>query len=393
MYRKTYAIIDEDKLKNNIKEIKAKYDNYKYYIGVVKNNAYNHGIKIINSLIEGGINYLAVSSLEEALDARKYNSKIPILCLEVIDLDYIYDCINNNVTITVESLEYLEKLNKIKLDFPIKIHLKLNTGMNRLGISEVNEVNKCVSIISENKKLILEGIYTHFATSGISDKYYDDQMKKFQELTKDIDLTSIPIVHLGRSLTLVNHDKPDFVNGIRLGIIMYGFSQSIKEDTSLRGKLRAIKRKKLIKKFNISKTYLTNDLNLKTAFSLYSNVMTIKKVKNKEFVGYGANFFADRDIKVAIIPIGYADGVTIKYKNVSIKGQKYQIIADSMDMLMVKVDNTVKIGDKVEIFGENISIREASRNNGCNSYRLFNMITNRVPRIYKKDKEKIEIKY
>ena len=393
MYRKTYAIIDEDKLKNNIKEIKAKYDNYKYYIGVVKNNAYNHGIKIINSLIEGGINYLAVSSLEEALDARKYNSKIPILCLEVIDLDYIYDCINNNVTITVESLEYLEKLNKIKLDFPIKIHLKLNTGMNRLGISEVKEVNKCVSIISENKKLILEGIYTHFATSGISDKYYDDQMKKFQELTKDIDLTSIPIVHLGRSLTLVNHDKPDFVNGIRLGIIIYGFSQSIKEDTSLRGKLRAIKRKKLIKKFNISKTYLTNDLNLKTAFSLYSNVMTIKKVKNKEFVGYGANFFADRDIKVAIIPIGYADGVTIKYKNVSIKGQKYQIIADSMDMLMVKVDNTVKIGDKVEIFGENISIREASRNNGCNSYRLFNMITNRVPRIYKKDKEKIEIKY
>lgn len=393
MYRKTYAIIDEDKLKNNIKEIKAKYNNYKYYIGVVKNNAYNHGIKIINSLIEGGVNYLAVSSLEEALDARKYNSEIPILCLEVIDLDYIYDCINNNVTITVESLEYLEKLNKIKLDFPIKIHLKLNTGMNRLGISEVKEVNKCVSIISENKKLILEGIYSHFATSGISDKYYDDQMKKFQELTKDIDLTTIPIVHLGRSLTLVNHDKPDFVNGIRLGIIMYGFSQSIKEDTSLRGKLRAIKRKKLIKKFNISKTYLTNDLNLKTAFSLYSNVMTIKKVKNKEFVGYGANFFADRDIKVAIIPIGYADGVTIKYKNVSIKGQKYQIIADSMDMLMVKVDNTVKIGDKVEIFGENISIREASRNNGCNSYRLFNMITNRVPRIYKKDKERIEIKY
>lgn len=393
MYRKTYAIIDEDKLKNNIKEIKAKYNNYKYYIGVVKNNAYNHGIKIINSLIEGGVNYLAVSSLEEALDARKYNSEIPILCLEVIDLDYIYDCINNNVTITVESLEYLEKLNKIKLDFPIKIHLKLNTGMNRLGISEVKEVNKCVSIISENKKLILEGIYTHFATSGISDKYYDDQMKKFQELTKDIDLTTIPIVHLGRSLTLVNHDKPDFVNGIRLGIIMYGFSQSIKEDTSLRGKLRAIKRKRLIKKFNISKTYLTNDLNLKTAFSLYSNVMTIKKVKNKEFVGYGANFFADRDIKVAIIPIGYADGVTIKYKNVSIKGKKYQIIADSMDMLMVKVDNTVKIGDKVEIFGENISIREASRNNGCNSYRLFNMITNRVPRIYKKDKERIEIKY
>lgn len=393
MYRKTYAMIDEDILKNNIKEITTKYDNYKYYIGVVKNNAYNHGIKIVNSLIEGGVNYLAVSSLEEAIDVRKYNSEIPILCLEIIDLDYIYDCINNNVTITVESLEYLEKLNQLKLDFSVKIHLKLNTGMNRLGINNIKEVNKCISIISKNDKLILEGIYTHFATSGISDKYYDDQMKKFKELTKEIDLTTIPIVHLGRSLTLVNHDKPDFVNGIRLGIIMYGFSQSIKEDTSLKGKLRALKRKRLIKKFNISKTYLTNNLNLKTAFSLYSNVMTIKKVKSKEFVGYGANFFADKDIKVAIIPIGYADGVTIKYKNVFIKNKKYQIIADSMDMLMIKVDNTVKIGDKVEIFGENISIKEASQNNGCNSYRLFNMITNRVPRIYKKGKEKIEIKY
>lgn len=393
MYRKTYALIDEDKLKNNIKEIKEKYNNYDYYIGVVKNNAYQHGVKVVNSLIEGGVNYLAVSSLEEAIDVRKYNRKIPILCLEVIDLEFIFDCINNNVTITVESFEYLEKLNKIKLDFPVKIHLKLNTGMNRLGISETKEVDKCFELIKKNKNLVLEGIYTHFATSGISDKYYDDQMNTFMKLTKNIDLNEIPIVHLGRSLTLVNHDKPDFVNGIRLGIIMYGFAQSIKKDNTLRGKLRNLKRKQLIKKYNISKTYLSNDLNLNTAFSLYSTVMSIKKVKNKEFVGYGAKFFAEKDIKVAVIPIGYADGVTINYKNVFIKNKKYPIIADSMDMLMVKIDNSVKVGDKVEIFGENITIKEVCQANNCNSYRLFNMISNRVPRVYKKGKEQVEIKY
>ena len=393
MYRKTYALIDEDILKENIKEIKNKYNNYKYYIGVVKNNAYGHGIKIVNSLIEGGVNYLAVSSLEEAIEIRKYNSEISVLCLEVIDLEYIYDCINNDVTITVESLEYLEELIKIKLDYPIKIHMKLNTGMNRLGISDEKEVNECVKLLKENKNIIFEGIYTHFATSGISDKYYDEQLEKFKKLTKNIDLKDIPIVHLGRSLTLVNHDKPEFVNGIRLGIIMYGFSQSMKEDKSLKGKFREIKRKRLIKKYNISKTYLTNDLNLKTAFKLYSTVMTIKKVKEKEFVGYNASIFATKDIKIAVIPIGYADGVTKKYKYVYINNKKYDIVADSMDMLMVKVDNEVKVNDKVEIFGDNITIKEVSNYNGCNSYRVFNMISIRVPRIYKKNNEFIEIKY
>lgn len=393
MYRKTYALIDEDVLKKNVLEIKSKYNMYKYYIGVVKNNAYGHGIKIVNSLIEGGINYLAVSSLEEAIAIRKYNEKIPILCLEVIDLDYIFDCMNYNVTITVESLEYAEALNKIKLDYPINVHMKLNTGMNRLGISEKKEVEKCYEILKNNKKLKLEGIYTHFATSGISDKYYDEQLTTFKKLTKNIDLNEIPIIHLGRSLTLVNHDKPDFVNGIRLGIVMYGFSQSIKEDTSLRGKLRKIKRNHFIKKWKISKTYLTNDLQLRSAFKVISTVMSIKKVKEKHFVGYGAKYFTDKDIKVAIIPIGYADGVTKDYGFVTINNKKYEIIADSMDMLMVKIDNTVKTGDKVEVFGDNISIKEVCRNLGCNSYRVFNRISNRVPRVHKKEEEYIEIKY
>jgi len=393
MYRKTYALIDEDILKQNIEEIKNKYNDYKYYIGVVKNNAYGHGIKIVNSLIEGGVNYLAVSSLEEAIEIRKYNREIPVLCLEVIDLEYIYDCINNNVTITVESLEYLEELMKIKLDYNVKVHLKLNTGMNRLGMNSKKDVNKCYELITNSKKLKLEGIYTHFATSGVSDKHYDEQLEKFKQLTKDIDLSSIPIVHLGRSLTLVNHDKPDFVNGIRLGIIMFGFSQSIKEDKSLRGKLRELKRQRLIKKYNISKTYLENDLKLNTAFKLYSNVMTIKKVKEKEFVGYNANYIVDNDTKIAIIPIGYADGVTKKYKYVYINNKKYEIVADSMDMLMVKVDNSVKVSDKVEIFGDNITVRQVSNLNGCNSYKVFNMISNRVPRVHKKNNEYTEIKY
>ena len=194
MYRKTYAVVNGDILKNNIIEITNKYNSYDYYIGVVKNNAYNHGIYVVNDLIAGGINYLAVSSLEEAINIRKYNLSIPILCLEPIEIEYIYDAINNNVTVTVESLHYLQELNTLKLQDILKVHLKIDSGMNRLGIKTANELKKVIKIINENKKMYLEGIYSHFATSGISDKNWDLQLTNFKNITSDINLKNITLV-------------------------------------------------------------------------------------------------------------------------------------------------------------------------------------------------------
>lgn len=389
MYRKTFARIDGDILKNNILEIRNKYNNYEYYIGVVKNNAYNHGIYTINDLIAGGINYLAVSSLEEAISIRKYNMDIPILCLEPIETEYIYDAINNNVTITIENLDYLEELNVLKFKDLLKIHLKVDSGMNRLGFKSSKNMNKAVKIINDNKKFYLEGIYSHFATSGISDQHWDDQLKKFKTITKDINLNTIPIVHLGRSLTLVNHSKISFCNGIRLGIVMYGFPQSIGEGNFI----QEFKRNMMIKKYNISDTFRTNELNLRTAFTLYSNVISIRKVKSGEFVGYNANYIAKDDVYIATLPIGYADGVTKAFKCVFIKGKRYEIVADTMDMIMVAVDKNIKIGDKVEIFGDNIKIKEVTANVGINAYHLFNQITNRVPRVHLREGFEEEIKY
>lgn len=389
MYRKTFARIDSDILKNNINEIKDKYNNYEYYIGVVKNNAYNHGMYIINDLIAGGINYLAVSSLEEAINIRKYNLNIPILCLEPIELEYIYDAINNNVTITIENLSYLEELNTCKIEDVLKIHLKIDSGMSRLGFTAAKELNKAVEIINNNQKLFLEGIYSHFATSGINDKYWDIQVENFKKITKDINLNLIPIVHLGRSLTLVNHKKISFCNGIRLGIIMFGFAQSMKVGNFLQETYRNF----LVKKHNISPTNRSNDLKLRTAFSLYSKVMSIRKIKAGEFVGYNANYIAKEDCYIATLPIGYADGVTKTFKEVYIKNKRFEIIADTMDMIMIKVDKTIKIGDKVEIFGNNIKIKEVTARLGINAYHLFNQITNRVPRVHVKDGFEEEIKY
>ena len=232
-------------------EIKKNYPDYKYYFGVVKANAYGHGFDIINSLISGGINYLAVSSLEEALTARKYNSDIPILILEPIKLDYIDVCISNNITITISNINYYLKLLDLQLSNKLKIHIKLDTGMSRLGIQKSEDLNTIINTYKQNSNLFLEGIYTHFATSGILDKHWDNQLECFKQITKDIDLSLIPIIHMGRSLTLVNHPKIPFCNGTRLGIIMYGMSQSMPQSNNIKSKIRNYINKRKIKKYNI----------------------------------------------------------------------------------------------------------------------------------------------
>ena len=387
MYRKTYVAINTKNLEDNIKEIKEKYNNYKYYFGIVKGNAYGHGFYIVNDLIKGGVNYLGVSSLEEAISVREYNKDIPMLCLEPIDLTYLKEIQNNNVTITIENIDYVKELLNLKLSKKLKVHIKLDTGMSRLGFMNKEELENALNMLNDNQNIIVEGIYTHIATSGINDIYYDRQVSKFKYLTKDIDLTKIPIIHIGRSMTLVNHPKLSFVNGIRLGICMYGFSNSIPSPTGL----RKLKRDYHIKRLNISETYLSNDLKLKTAFTLYTEVMSLRKIEKGSFVGYGANYIANEDITVATLPIGYFDGIKKDMKYVSINNKKYEIIGDiCMDMTTIKVDNSVKLHDKVEIFGKNITIKEVSSRLNTNAYHLLTSITTRVPRVYNDD---IEIKY
>lgn len=391
MQRKTYAIIDGNKIKENVKEIKKHYPDYKYYIGVVKNNAYHHGIKCVTSMILGGVNYFAVSSLEEAISLRNYTD-FPILILEPIALDLVLDAINLNLTITVDSLDYAKKLVDVDLFAKLKVHLAVDSGMNRLGIKDAGELKEAYTLLLENDKINLEGLYTHFATSGIMDPYYDKQLKTFKSLTSGISLKDIPIVHLGRSLTLVTREKLDFVNGIRLGIIMYGMSLSSNLGNGLKGKLRELKRTLIRKKYKCSECHFTNDLNLKTAFSLYSSVMAVRRVYKGDNVGYNT-YKVKNDGYIITIPIGYADGVTKDFKYVAYKGKKLPIVSDSSDMLMAFSEEYINIDEKIEIFGSSISVREAARNLNINTYHLFNQIQNRVLRIHKNGDELEEIFY
>lgn len=391
MQRKTYAYIDGNILENNIKEIKKKYPDYKYYIGVVKNNAYHHGMKSVLDMIRGGINYFAVSSLEEALALRKYTD-YPVLILEPISLEFVSDAINNNITLTVESLEYTKELLKEDIYSELKVHLAVDSGMNRLGFQTRKELEEALKLLKEHKKIVVEGLFTHFATSGVMDPHWDNQVKKFLNITKNIDLSKIPMVHLGRSLTLVNHPKLEYANAVRLGIIMYGFSQSRKEGSSLRSKLKKLKRNHYQKKYECSKTFLENDLKLNTAMSLYTEVISTRKVHVGDVVGYNA-YPIKEDGYILTLPVGYADGVTKDYKEVAIESKRYKIVSDCMDMIMVYSETPIKVGTKVEIFGRTIPISSVTRRLGLNSYHLFNQISDRVVRVHRSNDIEEEITY
>lgn len=345
MYRNTYAKINLDNIKNNVNKIINNYSGYKYYIGVVKADTYGHNSsEVIKSIIDGGCNYLAVSSLDEALEIRK-DFSIPILCLGIIDTKYIDVCIENNIDITIPNINYF---NEIK-DKKVTCHIKIDTGMNRLGIKEKNEVNE---IFNTTSNITIKGIYTHIyeASNSINT---NKQIDKFKELTNDIDLNKIEMVHIAQSDTLINYPKIDFTNGCRLGIIMYGLT-----DTNLK---------------------------LKSTIELVSEIIDIKKLKKDETVSYNGTYKATTNELIGIVSIGYADGVNrhLTGSYVYINNKQYKIIGNiCMDMLMVKIDDTVNIHDKVYIYKDIDHIKYLSNYLDTIPYELICNISKRVPRIY-----------
>ena len=365
--RNTFALINLNNLEHNINEI-INYYPYEYYFGVVKANAYGHGFETIKVMDKAGINYFCVSSLEEALEVRKYTKK-PILCFGYVNEFDIAE--KNDITLSIISYDYYSEL--LKANPKVKVHLKINSGMNRFGIKNKQEVKEIVNKLKDTN-IELEGIYTHLATSGVSDIYYDKQISNFEEITSLINLKDIKIVHLFNSISVARHKKIAYANGIRIGLMMYGFTFRMNIN-----KITKLKRKLLYK--NISPTMLTNNLDLKKVLSLHSEVININKLTKGEFVGYGAKHIALSDELIAIIPIGHADGITECYKKVMINNKIYPIVSICMDYIMVKVDDTVKVHDKIDLINDKITIGKDIT--GDTPHHLLVSITNRVERVYK----------
>lgn len=381
MYRKLKIEINKENIQNNIKNLINEL-NYKYYIGVVKGNFYGHGTGLTKTMEKSGINYFAVSNLDEAI-ALRGETNLPILILEPIDYKYFDIACKNNITLTINSKEYYDLIKEYKEK--IKVHLKIDSGLNRLGIKNKDDVDYIVSDI-KNTNLYLEGIYTHFATSGILDKQYDIQLSRFKELTSNIDLNNIDIVHIDRSATALAHEKNSITNGVRLGISMYGFNPIPYIPNTFMNRLRNIKRNHIKKKLNISETNEYKNLNLKEAFTLKTGILEIKDVESGEHIGYGTKVIANENIKVAIIDVGYMDGISKKRSNskVEINNKLYDFIGDiGMTMSIIKIDDSVKINDEVILIGDKVSIKYVASILNTSVYEVTNMLDSSILKEYR----------
>jgi len=352
--RQTYANIYLGNIRNNVSSIISKYNNYKYYFGVVKADCYGHNdILTVESIIDGGCNYLAVNLLEEALEIRSKIKDIPIICLGFVSSEYVNICTENNITITVNSLEYAKELIKENIK-DLKVHIKINTGMNRLGISTEEEFIEVYNLLKNKVKI--EGIYTHIYYAE-SKKDTIKQFESFEEMISNINVKDIPIIHIGASETTVLYEKLEFVNGCRLGIIMYGFTPD-------------------------------KSLNLKSTITLHSQVIQINHLKKGDKVGYNGIYEATKDTIIAVVSIGYADGIIRGNtgRTVFINNKEYRVVGNvCMDMLFVEIDDEVKVYDEVLILKDIDHIERVAKHLNTIPYEVICSIAKRIPRKFDKN--------
>lgn len=351
-YRGTYANVNIEYLIHNIDTIYKK--SKKPLMAIIKANAYGHGdFQIARVLDEKKeIEMYGVATLKEAIDLRNENVKKPILVIGTTLVEDVHDAVTHNVALTAYSMEFIKAISKIKFSKYLKVHIKIDTGMNRLGLKNAKEIEEGYALLKSNPMIIIEGTFTHFGASECEDNTYETQINRFKELISDYEFKYI---HADNSAaTMYRHD--DFTNIDRLGIGMYGIDPK-----------------------------RSNNPDLKQVMSLYTTVMMVKKITKGEKLGYNFTYTAKEDEYIATLPIGYADGLIRKNqgRNVYINGKEYEIVGRvCMDQMMVKVDETIKVGDTVEIFGNHIPLTRMANELETIPYEIICLLSLRIERRY-----------
>ena len=374
MKYETVLEIDLEKLKNNTKLLSKSYSDYKYKIVDLKDNAHGMGLKIINTMERYGINYCLVGSLKEALAIRKINKNIPILASYYVTKDEVYDCLNNDITITIFSKEYLEMLLSLKFKDNLNVQILIDNGSNILGIDNTYDLEYIINKIDEVKNINLTGIYTDLTSFGIEDTHYYEQVNNFYKIVKPF-LSKDIMIHLNESI--MYHTKLSYVNGIRFDIAILGIEENIKDDFFTKAKIKNVEKKYGALEFP--------NIDLELIFNITSELMEIRKVDKGILVG--KSYVTKDEIYVGVVPIGHKDGITKAIKNVVINNKVYEVIADDIDKLFIKVDNTVKIKDKVIILNEDSDIYEFLNNLYTNRYYLMSILNRNLTRKYINDEE------
>ena len=337
---RSWIEINTKNLEYNINQIKQIIPKTTQIMAVVKANAYGHDSIIISKkLQEIGINDFAVATLPEAIMLRENNITGNILISGYTELEELQKAIDNNIMQTIVDNDYAKSVLKANLQGKLKCHVKINTGMNRIG--EFYDNFAALSEIYQNPALQIEGTFTHLCVSD-SDKIEDINFTKEQinRFDKAIEFIKNQGLNPGKLHTQASYGTINYTNCkydyVRMGILMYGINASYD----------------CYNKYNVD---------FKPVMAVKSKVTSIKYINPAETVSYGRTFKADNKIKIASVGIGYADGVPRALSNiliVKINNKKYhQIGRICMDQLMVEIndEDSIAIGDEVILIDSNES--------------------------------------
>ena len=371
LQKRTWAEISLDNLRHNYEAIRKSLPADCRFLGVVKADAYGHGALPVSRLLqEAGADYLAVSCLDEALELRRGGITMPILILGHTPQEYTGTLIEENITQTVtclaKALEYSAEAEKLGRE--LKIHIKLDTGMSRLGFlcaggyfeeGVDNVIRSC-----RLPGLVPEGVYTHFAVSDepgeTCEAYTRGQFKLFMDVIAAVKArggVAFPIRHCANSGATVSYPEMA-LDMVRPGLLLYGYGDS------------------------------SGKLGLLPCMRLVTTVSTIKFYEPGTSVSYGRRFTTDRRTRMGVLAVGYADGlprlISNKCSFAAKGGFAPQRGSICMDMCMVDLTELphVDVGSEVELFGPVNSIYKLSDAAQTIPYELLCAVSKRVPRVY-----------
>tara|TARA_B100001063_G_scaffold75725_1_gene69984 strand:- start:199 stop:1380 length:1182 start_codon:yes stop_codon:yes gene_type:complete len=378
--RPVWAEINLDNLAHNIREVRRVVNKNSKVTAVIKADGYGHGAVVIGQiLLKNGADRFAVATLSEAIQLRTAFADTEIMVLGYTPNEFASDIIKNNIIQTIYTIEQAQEYSKVAISLKkqAKVHIKLDTGMSRLGMVFSDETIDSILEMSKLEGLDIEGIFTHFAVADEIDKTFTfKQVEKFNHIVSKLEERglNIPIKHVSNSAAIIDLPELNF-DMVRAGIMLYGLypSKNVNKDA----------------------------VNLKEVMCLKAKVSQVKELEANCGVSYGLKYKSDKQSQIATLPIGYADGYTRMLSGkakVMINGFKTAIIGNiCMDQCIIDVTNiNAKVGDEVVLFGGNnangITIDSIAETLNTINYEIVCMVDKRVPRVYIQDEKTIDIK-
>ncbi len=366
--RPTYVEIDLEKISANYRAVK-KHVGERKVMSILKANAYGHGlIRIAQHLETLDVAYFGVAYLEEGIMLRKAGITTPILVLGGIIGNQIPYFLKYDLTITASSIDKLRQVEACAIETGIKakVHLKIDTGMERIGIHYYSAHN-LIKASTTIKNCQIEGIYTHFANADDDNGFYDRlQMKRFKRVINYYSQNNIPLpmIHFGNSAGTLKYPEIQH-DMVRIGLLLYGVYPNSSH---------------------------TNTIMVQPALSWKTRVVYFKVVQPNHPVSYGNTWQSDKMTRIVTLPVGYGDGYMRAMSNkaeVIIRGKKYQNVGTiCMDQMMININwDTSYNGDTVTLIGsdkdEKITVEDLAEWANTIPYEILTSINTRVPRVYK----------